>query len=96
MIIIPMVTRKIKKSVTYRGLGGKTIIIDRELTRDDIMTTENWACWNFIDRRPDIKDVWVRKRYFYGHAEDNLGYVVCEDELESEVPQTKDNTNGVS
>ena len=35
MIIIPMVTRKIKKSVTYRGLGGKTIIIDRELTRDD-------------------------------------------------------------
>lgn len=95
MIIIPMVTRKIKKSVTYRDLGGKTIIIDRELTREDVLTTENWACWNFIDRRPDVKDIWTRKRYFYGHAEDNMGYVVCEDELESEVPQTKDHTNGV-
>lgn len=96
MLIIPMVTRTIKKSVKYRDLGGKSIIIDRELTREDVMTTDNWACWNFIDRRPDIKDVCVHKRYFYGHAEDNLGYVVCEDELESEVPQTKDNINGVS
>jgi len=96
MIIIPMVTRTVKKSVKYRDLGGKSIVIDRELTREDVMTTDNWACWNFIDRRPDVKDVLVHKRYFYGHAEDNLGYVVCEDELESEVPQVKDNINGVS
>ena len=95
MIIIPIVTRKIKKSVTYRDLGGKTIIIDRELTRDDVLTTENWACWNFIDRRPDVRNAFVHKRYFYGHAEDNMGYVVCEDELESEVPQVKDHANGV-
>lgn len=95
MIIIPIVTRKIKKSVTYRDLGGKTIIIDRELTRDDVLTTENWACWNFIDRRPDVRNAFTHKRYFYGHVEDNMGYVVCEDELESEVPQTKANKNGV-
>lgn len=95
MIIIPMVTRKVKKSVKYRDLGGKSIIIDRELTREDVITTENWACWNFCDRRPDIKDVLVRKRYFYGHAEDGLGYVVCEDELESEVPKTKENASGL-
>ena len=95
MIIIPMVTRIIKKSVKYRDIGGKSIIIDRELTRDDVMTTENWACWNFIDRRPDVKDAWTHKRYFYGHCEDNLGYVVCEDELESGVPKTEEKLSGV-
>ena len=41
MIIIPMVTRTVKKSVKYRDLGGKSIVIDRELTREDVITTEN-------------------------------------------------------
>jgi len=93
---IPIITSKIKSSVTYRNIGGKYIVIDRELTRKDIMNTENWACLNFIDRRPDIKDIWTGKRFFYGHLEDNLGYVVCEDELESEIPQMKDMPNGLS
>lgn len=95
MQIIPMVTRIIKSNVKYRGLGGKKIVIDRELTREDILHTDNWTCWNFIDRRPEVKDVWKKHRYFYGHAEDNLGYVVCDDELESEVPKIESDKNGV-
>lgn len=93
MINIPIVTRKIKPNLKYRNLGGETIIIDTELTRTDILTENNWACWNFIDRRPDIKDVGIHKRYFYGHTKNNLGYVVCEDELESEIPKTNSDTN---
>lgn len=95
MINLPIITVKVKSSVKYRDLGGKKITIEKELTREDVLHTDNWACWNFIDRRPDVRDVWVHKRYFYGHAEDGLGYVVCEDELESEILQRKNKSNGI-
>ena len=73
---------KIIPTLKYRNLGGKTIRLERELTPEEVAKTGNWACWNFIDRRPD----YYNKRCFYGHAEDGFGYVVCEDELESGVP----------
>lgn len=95
MINLPIITVNVKSSVKYRDLGGKKITIEKELTREDVLHTDNWACWNFIDRRPEVKDIWKKHRYFYGHAEDNLGYVVCDDELESEVPKIESDKNGV-
>lgn len=78
-----LISRKIKKSVKYRSLGGKTIQIEREVPVKDLLTlanSGNWAVYNFIDRRPDIHWDYPYKIY-YGHVE-NLGYVVAEDELE--------------
>jgi len=72
----------IKPTLKYKNLGGKTIRLERELTAYDIENAGNWACWNFMDRRNDYAD----KKCFYGHAEDGLGYVVCEDELERIIP----------
>ena len=44
-------------------------------------TSGNWACYNFIERRKDF--AWIaNKKFYYGKGEDNLGYVVCSDELE--------------
>lgn len=94
MQTIPIITRKIKKSVKYRNLGGQNIVIDRELNKDDVKHAENWACYNFMDRRKDFNNYFL-KRCFYGHAEDGLGYVVCEDELESEVPKLEGNSYSV-
>lgn len=80
-----MITKKLKNDFKYRDLGGKKIILEFEVTKDEITykaTKEgNWACYNFIDRRNDFPML-VGKKLYYGHAEDGLGYIVCEDELE--------------
>lgn len=78
-----MISRKLKKDFKYRGLGGKTIIIEFELTKDEIVTRMaegNWACYNFMDRRKDFNTFFTQKLY-YGKV-DGLGYVVAEDELQ--------------
>lgn len=80
-----MKTRKIKKFVDHQGIGGKEIIIERELTPDEVderALEGNWACLNFALRRDDFLPDF-NKKCFYGHVGD-LGYVVCEDELEQE------------
>lgn len=77
--------RTIKKSVKYRNIGGKSISIERTLTKQDIIkqtTNGNWACYNFIDRRSDFPVLTSNTIFYYGHCEDGLGYIVCEDELE--------------
>lgn len=81
-----ILTKTLKNDFNYRGLGGKKITLEKELTREEVKKAENWACYNFLDRRPDT-GTWYTKRLFYGHAEDNLGYVVCEDEIEGEIPK---------
>lgn len=78
-----LVSRKIKDSLKYRDLGGKTIRIEREIpvrSLMDLASQGNWAVYNFIDRRPDITWAYPLKIY-YGHVGD-LGYVIAEDELE--------------
>lgn len=77
--------RTIKKSVKYRNIGGKSISIEKILTRKDIVresTMGNWACYNFIDRRSDFPKIPDNTTFYYGHCNDGLGYIVCEDELE--------------
>ena len=77
--------RTIKKSVKYRDIGGKSISIEKTLTKKDIINqtnTGNWACYNFIDRRSDFSTLTNNTKFYYGHCNDGLGYIVCEDELE--------------
>lgn len=77
-------SRKIKKDLKYRNLGGRVFYIEFEVTKDEVMKKAlvegNWACYNFMDRRPDFNNFWTKKLY-YGKV-DNLGYIIAEDELE--------------
>lgn len=78
-----MIRKKIKNYVKHQNIGGKEIIIERELTPDEVDNLAlkgNWACFNFCIRREDFLPEFNKKLY-YGHV-GNLGYVVCEDELE--------------
>ena len=74
---------KIKDYVEHQNIGGKNIIIEKELTPDEVdhdAFNGNIACLNFCLRREDFLPEFDKKLY-YGHV-GNLGYVVCEDELE--------------
>ena len=71
---------KVIEDVKHQGIGGKRIIIERELNSSDILDQPinkmNIACINFITRRmiPDNMKV------YYGHV-NGLGYFISEDEL---------------
>lgn len=78
-----MITKKIKKDVKYRGLGGKRIDIEFEVPNDEVFRKSfegNWACYNFVERRQDFKHNSPYKCY-YGKV-DGLGYIIASDELE--------------
>lgn len=78
-----MKTMRIKEYVTHQGIGGQEIRIEMELTPDEVderAMNGNIACFNFCMRRHDFLPEF-NKRLYYGHV-GNLGYVVCEDELE--------------
>lgn len=78
-----MKVKKIKEFVTHQNIGGKEIIIERELTPDEVdyqAMHGNIAALNFCLRRNDFLPDF-NKKCFYGHVGD-FGYVVCEDELE--------------
>lgn len=78
-----LLTRKLKKSFTYRNLGGKVFNIEFEVSNGKVFNNAiegNWACYNFMKRRKDFKYDFPHKLY-YGKV-DGLGYVIAEDELE--------------
>lgn len=82
-----MDVRKIKTKVTHQEIGGKDFVIDwdvsRKLTPTSVLNRAkngNWACYNFINRRPDFDEKFPYKLY-YGKV-GMLGYIVSEDELE--------------
>ena len=85
---------RVKKDFMYRdvdgtrNLAGKEFRVDFELTPDEVdeqAMKGNMACLNFCFRRNDFLPEFNKKLY-YGHimSDDgfNLGYVMCEDELE--------------
>lgn len=85
--------RIIKKDITHQDIGGKEFIIEMEVDKDDVafkgLLGGNWACRNFIDRRPDFDCTFPYKLY-YGKV-GTLGYVLAEDEFEDskcDVPKT--------
>jgi hypothetical protein len=76
--------RTLKKDFKYRGLGGKSIQIEFQISKKEIEEKAfegNWACYNFMDRRDDFISLITNTKFYYGKI-DGLGYVVCEDELE--------------
>jgi len=80
-----MKTRTIKETVTHQNIGGKEFIIEMEIDKDDVafkgLLGGNFACRNFIERRPDFDCTFPHKLY-YGKV-GNLGYIISEDELEN-------------
>lgn len=85
--------RRVKKTVTHQGIGGKDICLQLELDNDTVFNKAvnegNFACMNFIDRREDFNYQFKHKLY-YGKV-GGLGYVVAEDELEPIKPEKKNN-----
>ena len=76
---------KVKEGIEHQGIGGKEIYIERKLTADEVdekACSGNIACLNFCFRRDDFLPEF-NKDLYYGHV-GNLGYVVCEDELEGD------------
>lgn len=76
----------INKEVDHQGIGGKEIILEKELIVKDFLDTNfnemSIAMFNFINRRLDfINEENENKKVYYGHVE-NLGYFVAEDEIE--------------
>lgn len=53
-----MKKKVIKKEITHQNIGSKEFIPEMELDIDDVIFKGtiggNWACMNFLDRRPDI------------------------------------------
>lgn len=89
-----MKTYRVKKDFVYkdmngiRELAGKTFVMDFEVSHDEVderAMQGNPACFNFCWRRNDFVYGFDKKLY-YGHIVDDegydLGYVMCEDELE--------------
>lgn len=84
-----MTIKRIKKKVKHQDIGGKDFIVDENIT--ETLSNEyiinnymlNYACHNFIHRRPDFDYDFPYKLY-YGKI-NGLGYIVSEDEFESEV-----------
>jgi len=76
--------RIIRKDIEHQDIGGKEFIIEMEVDKDDVafkgLLGGNWACRNFIDRRPDFDCTFPHKLY-YGKV-GTLGYVIAEDEFE--------------
>ena len=76
---------RINKNVEHQGIGGKEIIIERELTIDDILDTNfdkmTIAMYNFIMRRNDLlEEKYGKRKVYYGHV-GILGYFVADDEI---------------
>ena len=76
----------INKEVAHQGIGGKEIILEKELIVKDFLDTNfnemSIAIFNFINRRLDfINEENENKKVYYGHV-GNLGYFVAEDEIE--------------
>ena len=78
--------RRVKKTVTHQGIGGKEIRLEFELDADTVfdkaVNEGNWACSNVMNRRSDFNYEFPLKLY-YGKV-GGLGYVVAEDEFEQE------------
>ena len=75
----------INKNVEHQGIGGKEIVIEKELTIDDVLDKDfkemTIAMYNFIMRRMDLmEDKYGDRKVYYGHVGE-LGYFVADDEI---------------
>lgn len=77
--------KRVRKDIKHQQIGGKVITLEFGLDLEEVfhlaMSEGNWACVNFLDRRPDV-DIHYNQNIYYGKVE-GLGYIVSEDELEA-------------
>ncbi len=76
----------INKKVKHQGIGGKEIIIEKELSIGELLdlNLEKWTIglFNFFKRRTKLFDEeYEDMKIYYGHV-GNLGYFVADDEIE--------------
>ena len=91
---------KIKKKIKHQNIGGKEFIVDELVTKNlspkevlNNATDGNIACINFINRREDFPVITnfdetlygflFKHKLYYGHV-NGLGYVMAEDEFETD------------
>lgn len=77
------IKKKVNKNIKHQNIGGKEILIEMEVSKEEVFTNAilgNWACYNFIQRREDFNYNFPHKIY-YGKV-NNLDYIVAEDKLE--------------
>jgi len=73
----------IDPKVKHQSIGGKEIIIEREMTIGDILDGDvdmSIALYNFMVRREDFFTLDYDLKVYYGHV-GFLGYFVAEDEI---------------
>lgn len=80
------IKKRINKNVDHQGIGGKEIMIEFEIPREEFLKkVDEWnpACVNLFKRRfeVDFEDENLKYKIYYGKV-DHLGYAVLEDELE--------------
>lgn len=73
----PMLIGKVNKDITLQGIGGKEIIIEREVEVDNTPVTI--ALWQFMERRASTNKL-IPDKVYYGHI-GGLGYFVSKDEV---------------
>lgn len=75
----------INKNVEHQNIGGREIVIEKEMKLGDVLDTNfnemPIAMANFIFRRTDLFDADDNMRVYYGHV-GSLGYFVADDEIE--------------
>ena len=91
---------RVVPGVEHQGIGGKEIRIEREMSIAEAMDLGTIVAAIFFCRRPDLMNFWKEKKkegkevgggkVYYGHV-GYLGYLVYEDELESEVTDDEGN-----
>ena len=82
---------KLIDSIKHQGIGGKTIVLEREGTISyaldmpfDKMTI---GLYNFVQRRPDLMTSEKEDtKLYYGHV-GTLGYFVAEDEFDGDIKE---------
>lgn len=72
------------EKIEHQGIGGKEIIIEKEMTIGDILDTNfnvmPIAMSNFIMRRKDLFRLDEDMKVYYGHV-GFFGYFVADDEI---------------
>lgn len=72
------------EKIEHQGIGGKEIIIEKELTISDVLNTNlkemTIAMSNFIMRRKDFMELDEDMKVYYGHV-GFFGYFVADDEI---------------
>lgn len=79
---------KLIDNIEHQGIGGKVIILEREMSFFTVAGMSTIAVWNFVNRRMDLSTKaisdWHNIKCYYGHV-GNLGYFVAEDEIDGEI-----------